>query len=219
MAGKTSKVSFQLTIARTSQKGTMIAVKGRMRPIVALRSDSGRPDTAASVWTGVPMAPQATGAVLAIRLSTAAWNGSNPRPIMNAPAIATGAPNPAAPSIRAPKQKATSSTCSRRSGVIPAIDCFIISNWPVLTDTSYRNTAVTTIQAILRSPKAAQNKKLVRPNAQGMWNARQATARAEAAPAAAARWGLTRATATSPSKTIIGIAATSVDNHQTPKGS
>src|SRR5205807_5203183 len=77
MAGSTSNVSLQLTIARTSQKGTMTPVMGRMRPIIALRSDSGKPDTAASVCTGVPMAPHATGDVLASRLSAAAWNGLN----------------------------------------------------------------------------------------------------------------------------------------------
>ena len=110
IAGNTSKVSFQLTIVLTSQNGTMIAVKGRMRPIMALRSDSGRAVTAAKVWTGVPIAPQATGAVFAMRFKAAAWNGLNPKPIMKAPAIATGAPKPAAPSIRAPKQKATSNT-------------------------------------------------------------------------------------------------------------
>src|SRR5256886_9210155 len=60
MAGSTSRVSPHPTIARTSQNGTMMPVMGRMRPIIALRSDSGRPDTAASVCTGVPMAPHAT---------------------------------------------------------------------------------------------------------------------------------------------------------------
>src|SRR2546430_8878231 len=35
----TSKVSVHPTIARTSQKGTMIPVMGRMRPINALRSE------------------------------------------------------------------------------------------------------------------------------------------------------------------------------------
>src|SRR5207244_186795 len=80
MAGSTSNVSLQLTIARTNQNGTMIPVMGRMRPIIALKSDSGRPDTAASVCTGVPMAPHATGDVLARRLSAAAWTGLNPTP-------------------------------------------------------------------------------------------------------------------------------------------
>src|SRR5438876_3713866 len=72
MAGSTSRVSAHPTMARTSQKGTMIPVMGRMRPIMALKSDSGRPETAARVCTGVPIAPHATGDVLAIKLSAAA---------------------------------------------------------------------------------------------------------------------------------------------------
>src|SRR5882762_1410201 len=53
IAGSTSKVSDQLTIARTSQNGTMIAVNGRIRPIMAFRSLSGSAVTTASVCTGV----------------------------------------------------------------------------------------------------------------------------------------------------------------------
>src|ERR1700732_3821042 len=93
IAGATSHVSDQLTIAFTSQKGTMMPVIGRMRPIIALISDSDIAVTAARVCTGVPIAPHATGAVLAIRLRAAAWNGLNPSPIINAPAMATGGPN------------------------------------------------------------------------------------------------------------------------------
>src|SRR5262249_61639361 len=63
MAGRTSKVSFHPTMARTSQKGTMMAVIGKMRPIMAFMSGSGNCVTAVSMWTGVPMAPHATGAV------------------------------------------------------------------------------------------------------------------------------------------------------------
>ena len=72
IAGNTSNVSFQLAIVFTSQKGTITAVKGRMRPIMALRSDSESAVTAARVWTGVPIAPHATGAVFAIKFSAAA---------------------------------------------------------------------------------------------------------------------------------------------------
>src|SRR6266576_664180 len=43
IAGSTSKVSAHPTIARTSQNGTIRPVMGRMRPIIALKSDSGRP--------------------------------------------------------------------------------------------------------------------------------------------------------------------------------
>src|ERR1700726_5204438 len=94
IAGNTSKVSDQLTKVRTNQNGTITAVHGRIRPTIALKSDSGSAVTAASVCTGVPIAPQATGAVFAIRFKTAAWKGRKPSPIMKAPAIATGAPKP-----------------------------------------------------------------------------------------------------------------------------
>src|SRR6266446_5727457 len=168
MAGRTSNVSAHPTIVRTSQNGTMTAVKGRMRPIIALRSDSDSPHTAANVCTGVPIAPQATGAVLAIRFSAAAWKGRKPSPIMKAPAMATGAPNPAAPSMNAPKQNATSKTCRRRSGVMPATDSFMISNWPVSTEMSYRNTAASTIHAIFNRPKATPYPKLMAASVTGI---------------------------------------------------
>jgi hypothetical protein len=64
---------------------------------------------------GVPIAPYATGAVLASRFRTADWKGENPSPTMTAPAMATGVPKPEVPSMMAPKEKAMRSTCSRRS--------------------------------------------------------------------------------------------------------
>ena len=60
----------------------------------------------ASVTIGVPIAPHATGAVLANRFSTAAWNGEKPRPTMTAPAMATGVPKPDVPSMTAPNENA-----------------------------------------------------------------------------------------------------------------
>ena len=50
--------------------------------------------------------------------------------------MATGAPKPAAPSMKAPKEKAMSTAWSRRSPVRSAIDAFITSNWPVATTIS-----------------------------------------------------------------------------------
>src|SRR6202040_724351 len=160
MAGSTSKVSFHGTMARTSQNGTMMAVMGRMRPIMAFMSASGSKVTAASMCTGVPMAPQATGAVLAMRLSAAAWKGLNPRPIMKAPAMATGEPNPAQPSMNAPKQKATSNSCKQRSEEMPPMEAFMISKSPVLTEMSYRYTAATTIHTMFIKPVATPYRKL-----------------------------------------------------------
>ena len=64
---------------------------------------------------GVPSAPNATGAVLAMSERPEAASGANPRPMSSAPVTATGVPNPAAPSKKAPNANATSSSCRRAS--------------------------------------------------------------------------------------------------------
>ena len=48
--------------------------------------------------------------------------------------IATGVPNPAAPSMKAPKEKAMSKACMRRSSEIVASEFLTTSNCPVFTD-------------------------------------------------------------------------------------
>ena len=120
---------------RTSQNGRISESGGRIRPAMALNCASGRPVTPASTRIGLPTPPQATGAVLAIRHSVAAWNGGKPRPIRNEPAMATGAPPPPVPSRNAPKQKAIRISCSRLSEERPAIESFITWNCPVSTAT------------------------------------------------------------------------------------
>ncbi len=132
-AGQTARVCRQEVIVRTSQNGMISDNGGKIRPAVALRASTSRLVTFERVRIGVPIAPQATGAVLAIRQSRAAWNGRNPRPTRKAAEIATGAPKPAAPSMNAPKLNATSTACTRRSPDRCAIDAFITSNWPVWT--------------------------------------------------------------------------------------
>ena len=82
---------------------------------------------------GVPRAPKATGDVLASSASPAACSGLKPAPISSAAEMATGVPKPAAPSMKAPKQKAISSACMRRSADRPITECLTISNWPVST--------------------------------------------------------------------------------------
>ncbi len=61
------------------------------------------------------MAPKATGAVLATRATTAARTGSKPRATSMTALMATGAPNPASASRRAPKQKAMTRAWMRGS--------------------------------------------------------------------------------------------------------
>ena len=55
---------------------------------------------------GVPSAPKATGAVLAISDRPEAASGEKPSPIRMAPVTATGVPKPPAPSKKAPNAKA-----------------------------------------------------------------------------------------------------------------
>src|SRR5215471_10287552 len=71
-AGQTSRVSFQLTMLRTSHKGRINESGGRIRPVIALSVISFNPVTPASMRSGLPTPPQATGAVLAIRHRVAA---------------------------------------------------------------------------------------------------------------------------------------------------
>ena len=78
------------------------------------------PVTPARAMMGVPSAPKATGAVLAMRDSPAACSGLKPSWVRITAVTATGVPNPAAPSKNAPKENATRTTWTRESGVMRA---------------------------------------------------------------------------------------------------
>ena len=105
-AGQTETMPRQPTCAATSQKGTMSEKNGSWRPTIALSWSRSRPVSGASVTRGVPSEPKATGAVLPMSASLAASSGLKPSPISRAPEIATGAPKPAAPSMKAPNENA-----------------------------------------------------------------------------------------------------------------
>jgi hypothetical protein len=110
----------------------MISETGaQMRPTHADSSASGSPVVPASVTIGMPIDPNATGAVFASMQMPAAKNGEKPRPVSMAAATATGVPKPAAPSMNAPNANAISKACSRRSDVRPPIESLMISNFPV----------------------------------------------------------------------------------------
>ena len=64
------------------------------------------PVTPDRAMMGVPSAPKATGAVLAMSDNPEAASGPKPRPMRIAAVTATGVPKPAAPSKNAPKEKA-----------------------------------------------------------------------------------------------------------------
>ncbi len=109
------------------------------------------------VVTGMPMEPYATGAVFASNARTAAYRGSKPRLAIIAAVIATGAPKPAMPSIRAPNAKATISACTRRSSVRPARECRKVSNAPASIVMLCKKMAFSTIQEMGQRPKARPN--------------------------------------------------------------
>jgi hypothetical protein len=68
-----------------------------------------------NVTIGVASAPKATGAVLAIRATAAAFTGLKPIAISITTVMATGVPKPASASSRAPKQNAMMIAWIRRS--------------------------------------------------------------------------------------------------------
>ena len=93
----------------------MAAINGNWRPIMAARAGAGSPVTAPSTVTGVPSAPKATGVVLNISTNTTASSAGKPQKMSKDAVMATGAPNPAIPSSRAPKQKPMTTKTTRRS--------------------------------------------------------------------------------------------------------
>src|SRR6185295_585819 len=93
-AGQTDRSPRQPLIVTTSQAGTTSDTNGSWRPAIMPSVEAGMSVTAASVRIGVPIAPKATGAVLAISERAAAYSGVKPRPISNAEQIATGVPKP-----------------------------------------------------------------------------------------------------------------------------
>ena len=151
-AGHTSRTPRKPSIMNTSQNGTSSDSSGNWRPAMAPIRNGSMPVTWPATMMGMPMAPKATGAVLAIRHRPAAYNGLKPRPTSSAEVMATGAPKPAAPSRKAPKAKPISSTCRRWSSVTDSTEARMMSICPVLTTILYRKTAVTMIQAIGHKP-------------------------------------------------------------------
>ena len=101
----TSLIPFTPSIIATIHKGMINDSNGNCLPAIAPIVNASIPDTFPATMIGIPKAPNATGAVLAIRHNPAAYNGLNPRPTKIAAVIATGAPNPAAPSKNAPNEK------------------------------------------------------------------------------------------------------------------
>ncbi len=167
---------------KTSSSGTTRASSGVWRPTTEATASSGRPVTWARVTTGVPMAPKATGAVLATSATTAALTGSKPSATSITALMATGAPKPASASRSAPKQKAMTRAWMRGSAESREKERRSTSKWWVRTVIRYTHRALTTIHRMGKSPKTAPWAAPASAWPVGMPYPHQATARATARP-------------------------------------
>src|SRR5882672_12160466 len=84
-AGQISFVARAPAKAQISQNGTITENSGNCRPTMAPSLMTSSPVAAASPTIGVPSAPNATGAVLAMSERPAAASGEKPSPIRIAP--------------------------------------------------------------------------------------------------------------------------------------
>jgi hypothetical protein len=114
-AGHTSSIRRKPAITVTKKAGMMTARNGVWRPTICETATGSSPDACPAVRMRMPKSPKATGAVFASSAKDAAYMGSNPRPAMSEPVIATGVPKAAMASRSAPKTKAITKTCMRRS--------------------------------------------------------------------------------------------------------
>ncbi len=97
-AGHTSIIPRKPAIAQTTQNGMRQRKHGQLSGRSWLESfKTSMPVTPLNAMMGVPKAPNATGAVLAISERPEAMSGRKPSWIRMALVMATGVPNPAAP--------------------------------------------------------------------------------------------------------------------------
>jgi len=219
IAGHTSSILRQPAKAQISQNGTITEKKGSCRPTMADSSISSSPVTLARVMIGVPSAPNATGAVLAINASPDAASGEKPRPMRIAPVTATGVPKPAAPSKKAPKQKAISSSCRRRSSVMRASESCSTLNEPFSVVSRCRKMMLSTIQPIGSRPLAAPYNAAEPAMLAGMPKAKIEISSAEPRASRAAMCALMWKKANAASITTTGTAAISVESTGLANGS
>src|ERR1035441_812580 len=160
-AGQTSSIAGRPLVTRIRYAGRINAMGAvsvpamPLSPATPFTRSRGSPVMPASVITGIPIDPNATGAVFASRQIDDAYSEENPSPTIIAAATATGVPKPAQPSINAPNANAISNACIRLSEVIEPIESLITSNLPVVTVISYSTSAQNTIHEIGKIPKHA----------------------------------------------------------------
>jgi len=95
----------------------------------------------------------------------------------------------------------------------------MISNWPVVTAMSYRNTAATISQTTRKAAKTNPTTVLARIISAGMPKTKKAMIHAADSPASAAPPAFRRPQASRPRRTKTGKAAANVEAGQFPRGS
>ena len=103
------------SMMNSRMNGTMTAKNGAWWPTTAPIRAGSRPVSTPAVVIGMAIAPNATGAVLAMSTTVAVFRGLSPSARIMVAVIATGAPKPARASSRPPKQNAMSTAWMRRS--------------------------------------------------------------------------------------------------------
>ncbi|MNN67833.1 hypothetical protein D3C81_1834890 [compost metagenome] len=156
---------------------------------------------------------------MAINARPEAASGEKPSPIRIAPVTATGVPKPAAPSKNAPKQKAISNNCRRRSSVMRVKESCSTLNEPFSVVRRCRKMMLRTIQPIGSRPLAAPNSAAEPAMPAGMPKAKIEISKAEPRASSAARWALIWKNARDTSMTTTGTAAMTVDSTALSNGS
>ncbi len=124
---------------------------------------------------------------------------------------ATGVPKPAAPSKKAPKQKAMMISCSRRSAVIRAHGILEDGEIAFVHREAVKEDHIDDDPADgEEAADKAQTVALAAMSA-GMWKAKMATSNMAARAISAAQWDLTLPVAISASSSTMGKAALTVD--------
>ena len=136
-----------------------------------------------------------------------------------APVTATGVPKPAAPSKNAPKLNATSSSCRRRSSVMPEIELCNTLNDPFKVVSRCRKMMLRTIQPIGNRPETMPRPAALLAIAVGMPNTNEAIPTPTISARPAARCACIWKNASEHSSTATGIPAAMVDHTALPSGS
>ena len=153
IAGNVSLIPLKPSTINTIRNAIITVTRHKINDVFLPRVNASKSVKVAGTVTGIPIAPYAPPAMLATKQIAADCKGLKPKPTKIAAVIATGAPNPAAPSRKALNENAIKRTWILLSGEIDEILCFITSKNPILTVNLYKKIAARTILATGHKPE------------------------------------------------------------------